>query len=157
MIATAAEVIRLDPADTHDLRRRVLRHGDADAHLDWPGDHDDDTVHLGVVVDGDVVAISTWLTAPLPDTGEPGVQLRGMATDPVFERRGLGGAVLDAGVSAARQRGMTLVWANSRVTALGFYQRAGFDVIGPVFATADTGMPHRRVRLDLGPVSPSSS
>ena len=48
-------------ADTHDLRRRVLRDDDANAAVDWPGDHDDTTFHLGIRDDTNrVVAVSTW-------------------------------------------------------------------------------------------------
>ena len=143
-------VVRIDATDTHDLRRRVLRSGISNTVLVWPGDDEVTTLHLGIRDEhGAVVAISTWLARPAPN-GEVATQLRGMATDPERLGRGLAGALLVAGASAATSRGHHVVWANARVSALGFYERAGWTAQGPVFHTADTGLPHRVVtrRLD---------
>ena len=143
------DVRRLDPTQTHDLRRRVLRGGDPDAAVEWPGDDDPDAVHLGVVAGGRVVAVSTWRPSPAPD-GRPGVRLRGMATEPDLAGRGHGRALLVAGVERARSLGAEVAWAHARVSALGFYERAGWTALGPVFETPDTGLPHRVVVLELG-------
>jgi len=143
---------KISAADTHDLRRRVLRAGDPDAAVEWVGDDESDTFHLGIRDgSGGVVAISTWLHRP--DSVEPAAQatqLRGMATDPDHAGRGLGTRLLAAGIERCRSRGDTVVWANARVTALGFYERAGFTVVGAVFETAATGLPHQMVRWSLG-------
>ena len=144
-------VVEITAADTHDLRRRVLRENDPTAALDWPGDHDVTTFHLGVRgVDGTVLATSTWLARPDPDRPDvPATQLRGMATQPAHAGTGLGSALLTAGTARCRARGDAVLWANARFGALDFYERAGFRIVGPAFTTADTGLPHRRVRLEL--------
>ena len=149
---TADVVIsEISAADTHELRRAILRDGAADALVEWPGDSASTTAHLGAVVDGRVVAISTWLVAPDPAAPDRGsVQLRGMATDTTMAGRGLGRALLDAGIGRASRHGHDRVWANARVTALGFYEAAGWTAAGPTFATAVTGLPHRHVHIDLG-------
>lgn len=138
----------IDPisaADTYDLRRRILRDGDSDAVVEWVGDDEDSTFHLGIRDrSGAVVAISTWLGRP------PATQIRGMATDPELVGSGLGSRLLAAGIERCRSRGDTVVWANARVTAISFYERAGFTVVGAVFETADTGLPHQMVRRSLG-------
>jgi thiamine transport system ATP-binding protein len=140
----AFRAVEIAAIDTASLRRRVLRDGDPDAVLDWPGDHDPDTFHLGIRDrTGAVVAISTWLST------SAGTQLRGMATEPGLAGTGLGSHLLAAGVRRCRARGDTAVWANARETALGFYARAGFTAVGTPFVTPDTGLPHRRVELDL--------
>ena len=145
---TATEI---SPADTHDLRRRVLRAGDPDAAVDWVGDDEADTFHLGIRDGaGGVIAISTWLRRADPvDPAARATQLRGMATDPDHAGSGLGARLLDVGIERCRRRGDTVVWANARVTALGFYERAGFTVVGTVFETADTGLSHQIVRQSL--------
>ncbi|MEP1122361.1 MAG: GNAT family N-acetyltransferase [Ilumatobacter sp.] len=144
------EIHEIISARTHDLRRRVLRDGAADAVVDWVGDHDDSTVHLGAVVGGQLVGISTWSAVPDPHaTDLPSIQLRGMATDPAFAGQGLGRSLLDAGFGRARSAGPVRVWANARVTALEFYTRAGMVASGPVFVTEATGLPHRHVHIDL--------
>jgi GNAT superfamily N-acetyltransferase len=148
---TAADnVCEIAAAETHDLRRRILREGAADANVEWHGDDESTTAHLGVSVDGRIVAISTWLITPDPSAPNlRSVQLRGMATDPTMTGRGLGRSLLDAGMQQAGRDGYERVWANARVTALGFYEGAGWTISGPVFETASTGLPHRQVHADL--------
>lgn len=135
-------VVVVESAATHDLRRRVLRHGDPDAGVDWPDDRA--STHLAAVDDADqVVAVSTWIER------DDGVQLRGMATEPGLAGSGLGSLLLLAGIERARASGATHVWANARLTALGFYERHGFSLVGGEFVDATTGLPHRVVRFDL--------
>src|SRR5689334_9495056 len=51
--------------------------------------------------------------------GEPGEwRIRGMATLPEKRGKGAGGAVLDALVELARERGAKRVWCNARVPAI---------------------------------------
>ncbi|MDA3033149.1 MAG: GNAT family N-acetyltransferase [Actinomycetota bacterium] len=141
--------------DTHDLRLRVLRDGTPSSDVEWVGDGLDTTVHLGVIdASSTIVAISTWLTMPSPDVtaaGAAGVQLRGMATDPSPATRGVGvGALLlRAGIEAARERGADHVWANARTTVLGFYTRAGFEIVSDEFRNEATDLPHHRILLHL--------
>jgi GNAT superfamily N-acetyltransferase len=142
--------VEITALDTHRLRRAVLRDGRLDADVVWDGDDEPTTFHLGIDVDGAIVAISTWLARPSPTAaGMAAVQLRGMATDPAHARRGLGSLLLAHGLARVRQGGDTSVWANARVTAISFYERHGFEAFGPVFETADTGRPHRLVRTTV--------
>lgn len=148
---TPVTAVEITSSETHPLRQRVLRDDDPTATLDWPGDDEPTTFHLGIRnEDNDVVAIATWLARPDPEgSGRPATQLRGMATEPALAGRGLGSELLAAGIDRCRARGDELVWANARIGALGFYEHSGFRSIGPAFTTADTGLPHRHVRLEL--------
>jgi len=148
-------VVELRPDDTHDLRRRVLRDGTASDDVVFPGDDDPTTVHLGLVDrDGTLVAVSSWAARPFPDgptgpTGRAGlaeVQLRGMAVDPAVQGRGAGTVLLAAGLERAVAAGTDVVWANARDTALAFYARHGFSVVGDGFVDAATGLAHHRIR-----------
>lgn len=140
---------------THDLRRRVLRAGRTDTPLDWDGDHEATTFHLGVLVDGRIVAISTWLARHDPIAPErTAMQLRGMATAPDVVGQGAGSALLRDGTTRARSAGYDRIWANARIGALDFYIGAGWTVTGPVFHTEATDIPHRHVHLDLEESSP---
>ncbi len=138
------KIAAVPAAQTHALRRSVLRDGDPDADVHWPEDDDDNTVHLAVLDDeSSIIGVSTWITV------SPRTQLRGMATDPNMAGHGVGTALLDAGIAHARAIGSTHVWANARVTAIGFYSAYGFTISGPVFVTPATGLPHRLATLDL--------
>ncbi len=146
-----ATVIELAAAQTHDLRRRVLRADTPSSDVEWSGDDLHTTVHLGVAEVDAVVAISTWLASPSPDL-EPhhvGIQLRGMATDPAMRGHGFGVKLLRAGIERARQSGADHVWANARSAVLNFYVAHGFEITSGEFENADTAIPHRRILLRL--------
>ncbi len=146
--AGAVEIVELAPEDTYDLRRRVLRDGRPGATVVFDGDGDDGTTQLGARdAAGRLVGVSTWLWRPCPiDAGRRDRQLRGMAVEPARQGGGVGTALLAAGVEEAGRLGATAVWANARNTALGFYTRHGFDVVGDGFVDEATGLPHHRVR-----------
>jgi thiamine transport system ATP-binding protein len=141
-------IVELGAADTHDLRRRVLREGRDDAVVVFDGDDEAGTLHLGALDgEGGLVGVSTWLWRPCPiDAGARDRQLRGMAVDRVRQGGGVGGVLLAAGVDRALAAGATVVWANARDTALGFYRRNGFEVIGEGYVDAATGLPHHHIR-----------
>lgn len=64
-----------------------------------------------------------------------------------WRKHGVGGALLDALLDAARARGLAEIVLNAQTHALGFYARRGFLVEGDEFD--DAGIPHRRMRLRL--------
>ena len=106
----------------------------------------DTTFHLGLRIDDEIVAVSTWLARRYPDRpGEPGYQLRGMATDPDHRGCGLGARLLAAGLDRCRAEGATLVWARARDSALPFYERHGFTTVGPGYVDLTTGLPHHDI------------
>jgi len=77
----------------------------------------------------------------------PDGQIGRMAVLPPFRRRGIGRALLQAALDAARQSGLTEVWLHAQTHALPFYRHAGFHPEGPEFTEA--GIPHRRMRRSL--------
>lgn len=128
------------------LRVEVLRKGTPATHCSYPEDSYDDSVHLGIVRDGHVVATSTWFSKPCPLRDDaPAVQLKGMAVSERLHGEGLGEQLIAAGVALASGRGATLVWARARDSALGFYIKCGFDALGDGFVDEPTGMPHHIV------------
>jgi GNAT superfamily N-acetyltransferase len=129
------------------IRMDVLRRGTPSDNVRFDYDADAETRHLAVRdAAGTVVAASTWTPRPFPDQpSEPAMQLRGMAVREDHRRRGLGAAMIAAGVAAARSRGFRLVWANARDSALDFYVANGFAVVGEGFRTTDTDLPHHRI------------
>lgn len=144
------DIVDIEPSDTAPLRRSVLRSGTPSDMVEFDGDLDDATFHLGVKHGGDVIAISTWMRRRFdarPD--RVGYQLRGMATDPGHRASGYADALLRAGVGRCQNRGADLVWARARDTALGFYERRGFVVVGDGYVDATTGLPHHDVVRDL--------
>jgi ABC-type nitrate/sulfonate/bicarbonate transport system ATPase subunit/GNAT superfamily N-acetyltransferase len=145
---TAYTVVELAASETRDLRRSVLRVGTPSQEVVFPEDGEPTTWHLGLrdAVTTQLVAVSTWLPREHPSApGRPGVQLRGMAVASHVQGTGLGAQLLEAGCILASQRGAQVLWARARDTALGFYQRAGWQVIGDGYIDATTALPHHDV------------
>jgi GNAT superfamily N-acetyltransferase len=141
------EVVSVD--DIYGIRMEVLRRDTPSDDVHFAHDEDPATRHLAVRDEaGSVIAASTWTPRPSPDLpDEPAMQLRGMAVRGEHQRRGLGAAMIAAGVDHARRNGFTAVWANARDSALDFYVANGFTVVGDGFRTTDTELPHHRILM----------
>jgi predicted GNAT family N-acyltransferase len=63
-----------------------------------------------------------------------------MAVLPAWRSRGVGGAVLEALLARAAERGIRLALLNAQTHARGFYARFGFKQVGAEFMEA--GIPH---------------
>ena len=143
-------VVDIDAEATHDLRRRILRNGRPEAEVRFAGDTGPGAFHLGVVDDeGTVVAVASFYLRRTPHRpGARAVQMRGMAVEPRLQGAGLGRLLVDASVDRLRRDHIEVLWANGRDTALGFYRRLGWEVVGEGFVT-DPGVPHHVVLVDL--------
>ena len=137
------------------MRRAVLRQGQADAVVAWPGDEEWESFHLAAVEpDGTVVGVVTFLDRMCPR--RPGVfparQLRGMAVAADRQGTGVGTGLLAAGVERCRTEGAAVVWAHARETAVDWYAAHGLAPEGEVYdhPVGERTMPHRAVVLDLG-------
>jgi GNAT superfamily N-acetyltransferase len=143
----ASLVVRdIELARTIDLRSRVLR-----AHM--PGvpavaasDDLPATWHLGAFAGERLVGVVTGFPQEAP--GHPGVpaeRFRFMAVEPDVQGGGVGRALLDEVSARARSRGMRLLWANGRDSALTFYTRLGYEVVGDEFIDSTSHLPHHVV------------
>ena len=77
----------------------------------------------------------------------PDAHIGRMAVLSAWRRQGVGSALLQAALAAARQKGLRHVVLHAQVHALPFYGRFGFQASGPEFDEA--GIPHRVMSLDL--------
>ena len=145
-MSAVTEIVEIAAADTHDLRRRVLRDGTPSDVVDWEGDAEPGTFHLGALTPDGLIAISTWLRRRYPDRpAEDAVQLRGMAVDPDHRGTGVADRLLVTGLERCAAEGATVVWARARVAALSFYVRHGFVPTGAEYTDLTTGLPHRDI------------
>jgi GNAT superfamily N-acetyltransferase len=141
----------VDLDETFELRRAVLRPwlspAEAATTYAGAGEH----FHVGALQGGRVVSTAGFMAEAQPDYadifGPAPWRLRGMASDPAVQGRGLGGQVLEFGIAelarrlAARGEESAVVWCNGRTGAQTFYERHGFQPIGDLFETPGTG-PH---------------
>lgn len=146
--SASIDVVSVD--DIVHLRMAVLRNGTPSQDPRYPEDDLPDSVHLALRLDGEIVGTSTWLDRPWPhEPLAPATQLRGMAIASHLQSRGLGELLLRAGIKRAADRGHHYVWARARDTALRFYERNGFAVVGEAFTDEATGMSHHLVVTSL--------
>lgn len=127
--------------EIRDLRHRVLRPSQPVEATVYPGDDLPTTAHLGAFDGERLVGIASLYDEARPDGPAGGWRLRGMATEPDVRGYGFGAAVLAAAVEHVAARGGRELWCNARATAIGFYRRAGFDVVSDEFDVPGIG-PH---------------
>ena len=143
-------ITRITLAEAQPIRIAVLRRGTPAKTAVYDGDERHDTVHIGARRNGVVVATSTWIPAAwLESPEEPAVQLRGMAVHDSLQGTGVGRRLIDAGLVHARSIGARFMWAKARDTALQFYIRCEFRVVGEQFIEPASGMPHHLVVREL--------
>lgn len=123
-----------------------------------PGDRPPppDAMHVAALRDGVVIGAATVLPEPWPGPGairEPAWRLRGVVVAEGVRGTGVGLAVVDRAIELAASEGANSLWAEARSSALGFYERTGWTVIGDEWMKAGIG-PHRYIRRDLRESSP---
>jgi GNAT superfamily N-acetyltransferase len=148
------DLVDLSLSDVQPLRRAVLRPWlDTDAKVESLNDHVDGAAHFGVRFAGEVVAIGSISPQAHPSGGGFGWwRLRMMAVHPDFAGKGLGSVVLDACIRHAAEQGGVAMWANARMTAVGFYMRNGWLLDGQEFIDDEAQLPHVRMTRMIGTV-----
>jgi len=86
---------------------------------------------MACLQDGEIVGVGRLHQAVLNEDGEKLAQVRYMAVSPDYQRHGIGAAILNALEETAMQWRMQTILLNSRESAVGFYQRQGYQVIVP--------------------------
>ena len=130
--------------ETFDLRSRILRPGQAIELCQYPEDHFATSFHLAVFHQGRVVSNGTFLQQghdKFSNACNP-YRLRGMATDWLFQRQGLGSLIIAEAMKELKMRGCDLIWFNARTSAEIFYDKLGFNSLPEIFDIALIG-PHK--------------
>lgn len=89
--------------------------------------------------------LACLVLVPLPD-GE--VKMRQVAVEPARQGRGLGRRLVEEAERLAKARGCTLMTLHARATAIAFYLRLGYELVGEPFV--EVTLPHRAMRKGLG-------
>jgi len=137
------------------LRRRVLQPNQPAV---FPEDCQANTLHVAVFLPkrarsiflGTPVCCASFVLTDQVE-GTPYYQLRGMATDPTWQRRGLGSRLLAwteeyfrDWMMSTLQTPAVYLWCNAPVSAVPFYEKQGWRCTGDVFDIPGVG-PHRRM------------
>jgi GNAT superfamily N-acetyltransferase len=129
------------------LRSQMLRNGKPFNECVFAGDEKESTFHLADI-QTDEVCIATFHLQVHPDFGGIAYQLRGMATSPAFQGKGVGNQLLNFAIVYLRGLQTDYLWCNARKVAFSFYLGQGFEFISDEFKVAGIGT-HRTMYLKI--------
>jgi GNAT superfamily N-acetyltransferase len=131
-----------------ELRHRVLRFGLPRETAVFAGDAFATSRHFAAV-DGEGWVVGCLTLHLNAWEGRPAYQLRGMATDDSVRGKGVGMRLMESAEAFVVGSGVGVMWCNARVPAVGFYLRAGWEVVSAEFDIPTAG-PHVRMVKMLG-------
>ncbi len=124
------------------LRQRLLRPNSHTEECVLLGDTDDHTQHYGYYKEASIVGVVSIYRRPNPKCWKGiGYQIRAMAVSEMHQGEGIGMQLLTAAEKDAFDQDADYIWANARVSARGFYQKAGYQTDGNTFNIEGIG-PH---------------
>ena len=139
----------IQPEDVLPLRAAVLRNGQRlPQDCVFAGDTDSESFHVGAEQDEQVVCVASFLPQARAGYQGQGYQLRGMATYPEHQSKGLGSQLVGFALAHLQQNAVDYVWCNAREAAFPFYQNLGFIFISETFDIPGIG-PHKAMYLPL--------
>jgi GNAT superfamily N-acetyltransferase len=128
--------------DTYPVRHLVLRAGKPIESCHFEGDELPSTHHLGYFLDNQLTGVVSLFEAEnlLLGAGKS-FQIRGMAVLDSHQKQGVGEALVSKAESFCVTEKATLIWFNARTSAVGFYHKMGYEIIGSEFEIKEVG-PH---------------
>jgi len=129
LAGVAWTVVEVSAAQTHALRRELLREDRTDLDLHMRDDDTRGAFHLAVKDEADRivgVAIVTPATPEFP-AANPAWRLRQMAVTPGHQGAGIGTSLLEAALTRVHSLGGATMWAEARDSSLGFYLAHGMQ------------------------------
>lgn len=128
------------------LRQQVIIAGTARASPEFPGDGNPDTYHFGAYLQDLNIGCLSWMASLWENA--PAYQLRGMATHPDYQGRGVGKELLKYSESFLKNKGILQVWCTARLGAVPFYLKQGWKVVSDEFLVEGVGL-HRKMVKSL--------
>ena len=133
-------VKQINANDTHEIRHRMLREGFSIDECVFKDDESEQTFHLGAFEEGKLVSVASFYFDKNTTFDEPNqYRLRGMATLPEYQHKGLSSELLKMAFPIIKQNFCSLLWCNARSNAVGFYQKVGFEKVGEEFKIPTVG------------------
>ena len=125
-----------------ELRKSVLRKPLGLTYSKEDLERDKNDLLIGAFEEDDILACCI-LTQKEPGT----FQLRQMAVDQKMQRNGVGAAIMHFAENLAKDAGGKEVMMHARKTAMGFYEKLGYAVVGDEFS--EVGIPHVEMKKNL--------
>ena len=149
LLAMPIEIRALSHQQTHFLRASILRPALVIDEAVFAGADASDAQHFGAFIGEKLAGVAYILPNCEPDSDAPDAfQMRGVAVDENFRKRGVATALVEACLDAAESQNGAILWCLARLVAVGVYEKAGFEKIGAQFEIEGIG-PHFRMRRVL--------
>jgi GNAT superfamily N-acetyltransferase len=128
--------------NTYSVRHSVLRAGKPIESCHFEGDELTTTHHFGCFKEDQLIGvISLFEIGNSNFAVQKSFQIRGMAVLDIHQKQGVGEALVSEAESFCITEKATLIWFNARTSAVGFYQKMGYEIIGSEFEIETVG-PH---------------
>ena len=135
------KIKKISHLETIQVRSKVLRKGKPIESCFFDGDELEETVHFGLFNDEILIGVaSVFKSKSNRFSEEKQIQLRGMAVLDDYQRKGLGGVLLEEAIRFAQQNKADILWFNARENAVNFYKNYNFRIFGKPFDINDIGI-----------------
>jgi GNAT superfamily N-acetyltransferase len=133
---------KITSTETYPVRHIVLRAGKPIESCQFDGDELVSTHHFGYYFNNQIIGvISLFAIDNSHFITQKSFQIRGMAVLPAFQKQGVGEVLVKEAEKFCTTQKADLIWFNARTSAVGFYQKMGYEILGPEFEIYDVG-PH---------------
>ena len=103
--------------------------------------------HAAIAINNKVIAYGQLVPHP-----NKVYQICQMVVAPEYQKLGLGKKILLFLIDIAKQEQAIALTLNARLTAIGFYQKLGFQTDGVSFLSTVTGVPHVKMNREFNEV-----
>lgn len=134
------KILEIAAIDTFQVRHPVLRKGKPIETCSFDGDNLPFTKHFGLFIDEKLTAVvSAFKNNNSIFNSQNQYQIRGMAVLDQFQKKGFGHDLLVHCEGYCASQNAELIWFNARETAVLFYKKMNYNVVGDAFNIKDVG------------------
>ena len=134
---------------TYPLRHDLLRKGKPLKSCYFEMDKDKETIHLGAFKAKKIIGVLSAFQMSCPQFEKlQGVQLRAIAVDPKYQRKGIGSLLIKSIFHCInKNQNVDCIWLNARVAANDLYKSNGFNPLGKQFEIESIGTHQRFIKI----------
>ncbi|MDI9308651.1 MAG: GNAT family N-acetyltransferase [Limnohabitans sp.] len=125
---------------TYSIRQEVLRKGKPIESCYFDGDSNESTFHFGIYINKELAGIATLLETKTDlIENDAQYQLRGMAVLDLYRKKNIGTELLKKIERFCIENEKEILWFNARKTAIEFYKKSGYEILGKEFEIENIG------------------
>ncbi len=142
------KILEIEASMTYLLRHQLLRKGKPYNSCFFDHDEAKETIHLGAFHSKKLIGILSAFQKTFPQNNDlKAVQLRAIAVEPTFQRKGIASMLIQHALKKIRLiQSPDCFWLNARVQANTLYLENGFTPIGEPFEIKSIGKHQRFIK-----------